>query len=106
VNASSPEDLSPNARELYVDAMSTLDSSYDPSAHLVLRPHATAEDEKNGRYMVRESTWYALGLLLRDKDGDRARAVAILNTALENQYVDPTAKWFGTFKRTPEGTHP
>lgn len=56
--------------------------------------------------MIRESSWYALGLLVRDRAGDHPadaqRAIDILNTVLDQQYHDPKAKWYGTFKRTPE----
>lgn len=92
-------------RALFGEAMRLFDSSYDPRAHLVLHPH-DGHTEIVSRYMVRESSWYALGLLVRDRDGDRPadaqRALDILDTVLDQQYLDPKAKWYGTFKRTPE----
>lgn len=92
-------------RELFDESMSLFDASYDPKAHLVLRPH-DGHIGNLGGYMVRESSWYALGLLVRDRAGDHPadaqRAVDILNAVLDEQYLDPKAKWYGTFKRTPQ----
>ena len=56
--------------------------------------------------MVRESSWYALGLLLRDQQGDREHAAEILDTVLKEQYTQPGVRWFGTYKRTPEEPDP
>lgn len=92
-------------RELFSESMRLFDMSYDPQAHLILRPH-DGHIGVLGRYMVRESSWYALGLLVRDRTGehpaDAQRAIDILNAVLDQQYLDPKAKWYGTFKRTPE----
>ncbi len=92
-------------RELFSESMHLFDESYDPRTHLVLRPH-DGHTNVRGSYMVRESSWYALGLLVRDRAGDHPedaqRAIDILNAVLDQQYLDPKAKWFGTFKRTPE----
>lgn len=57
-------------------------------------------------YMVRESTWYALGLLLRDGPGDRTRAAEILRVVLKQQYHEPGKPWDGTFKRSPNEPEP
>ena len=56
--------------------------------------------------MVRESSWYALGLLLRDQPGDRQRAAEILDAVLKEQYVKPGVRWYGTYQRTPEEPDP
>jgi hypothetical protein len=56
--------------------------------------------------MVRESSWYALGLLLRDAEGDRQRAGDILDAVLKQQYLTPGVKWYGTYRRTPEEPDP
>ncbi|CAN5496293.1 hypothetical protein BH10ACI4_BH10ACI4_25640 [soil metagenome] len=97
--------LSSNARELFADSIRTAEASFDPTVHLLRKPrdpHGNAV----GTYMVRESSWFALGLLLRDAPGDRARAAVILDTVLAQQYTDPTQKWFGSFKRSPEEPSP
>jgi hypothetical protein len=96
-------------RELFDESMGLLDASYDAQAHLVLHPNDRPV-RAGGRYMVRESSWYALGLLIRDRAGDRpgdlGRAIDILQTVLAQQYLDPTAKWYGTYKRSPEEPGP
>ena len=56
--------------------------------------------------MVRESSWYALGLLFRDASGDRQRAAGILDAVLKQQYLIPGVKWYGTYRRTPEEPNP
>jgi hypothetical protein len=55
---------------------------------------------------VRETSYYALDLLYRDGPGDRKRAEEALNQVLKNQYMTPGARWYGTFKRTPEEPDP
>lgn len=97
--------LPTNNRALFDEAMRLFDMSYDSQAHLVLHPH----DGHTGHlshFMVRESSWYALGLLVRDRAGarpeDAERALAVLDAVLKEQYLDPKVKWYGTFKRTPE----
>jgi hypothetical protein len=92
-------------RELFDHAMQLFDASYDSQKHLVHRP-GNVHTEIAASYMVRESSWYALGLLVRDRNGDRPadaqRAFDILPAVLDQQYLDPNVKWYGTFKRTPE----
>ena len=56
--------------------------------------------------MVRESSWYALGLLVRDEPGDRQRAAEILDAVLKQQYLTPGTPWYGTFRRAPEEKDP
>jgi hypothetical protein len=56
--------------------------------------------------VVRDSTWYAVGLLLRDQPGDRDRAAQILRTVLKAQYHEPGKVWDGTFRRTPNEPEP
>ena len=94
-----------NAAELYESSMRLAEASYDSEAHLIVRP-TQSHSNARGSFMVRESSWYALGLLMRDKPGDRELAAGILDTVLANQYQAPGRKWFGTFKRTPEEREP
>jgi len=58
------------------------------------------------RYMVRETNWYAFGLLMRDARGDRQRAVECLKAVLKEQFVDRSKLWYGTFRRLPEEGNP
>src|SRR5499427_5030986 len=70
-----PAKLNPNARELFVAAMQSMDAAWDPSTHLVRTPDGPLDhDGRRAKYMVRETSCYALGLLMRNGNGDRARA--------------------------------
>jgi hypothetical protein len=97
--------MSKNAREIFDQSMRLFDASYDPKARLVLHPQ-DRNPPPRGRYMVRESSWYALGLLMRNHGDDAQRAQAVLGAVLDEQYLNPGVKWYGTFKRTPEEPGP
>lgn len=102
--------LSKNAREIFLTSMKWSDQAWDPQAKLCRAPASTipAESRRQGAtyFMVRDSTWYALGLLLRDGPGDRTRAEEILRTALKAQYHEPGKRWDGTFRRSPDEPEP
>jgi hypothetical protein len=112
--------LGPDARQLFQQSMDLGDHFFDEETKLVRNPDAANEAGSTGaanrsaaesnrlpdRYLVRESSWYALGLLLRDAPGDRQRAAAILNAVLKEQYTAPGVRWYGTYKRTPEEPDP
>lgn len=97
--------LPATTRELFDLSMRLSAEAFDPAVHLIQRPTLSHSNAK-GTYMVRESSWYALGLLARDAKGDRETAVSILNTVLAAQYTTPNTRWMGTFKRTPEEQEP
>jgi hypothetical protein len=100
--------LSKNSRELFSTAMQWGDQSYDTQARLCHMPTSPqyAEAHLPPHLAVRESAWYAVGLLLRDGAGDRERAVQILDTVLRAQYREPGKPWDGTFRRTPTEPEP
>jgi hypothetical protein len=100
--------LSKNSREIFRISMEWGDKSYNPQAKLCGGPAAPFDSELHApaRLRVRESAWYALGLLLRDGKGDRARAADILRTVLDMQYHEPGKVWDGTFRRTPAEPEP
>lgn len=75
---------------------------WDESAALLWSP---APGEARS-HRVRESTWYALGLLMRDQPGDAARAARILDTVLRHQFEAPGRPWDGTYRRAPEESDP
>ena len=83
------------------------DRAWDSRANYIwaLEPPGS-EEARQQRHLVRESSWYALGLLLRNENGDRTRAIQILNAVLDEQYDEPGAVWNGTFYRAPEEPHP
>lgn len=57
-------------------------------------------------HLIPPSAWFALGLLVRDGPGDRARAEATLFGLLAHQYDEPGAPWHGTFARFAEWPRP
>ena len=101
-----PASLDKNASELFQESMQLDDHFWDDGAKLVKSPYSSLEGVRTGKYMVRESSWYALGLLFRDALGDRQRAADILDAVLKEQYVKPGVRWYGTYKRTPEEPDP
>jgi hypothetical protein len=56
--------------------------------------------------MVRETVWYAVGLLVRGADGDRERAVQAVEAVLTHQYEAPGRPYHGSWRRTPEEPEP
>lgn len=95
-------DLPPHARSLAQAALTWTDRFWDPHAALL-----AIESDDHGmeiRHSVRNSIWYALGLLLRDQGDDRAQAAAAIAAVLDNQYVVPGAIYHGTFRRWPGET--
>jgi hypothetical protein len=95
-----------NTRELFQQSMDLDAQLFDENVKLVHRPGYQSGGPRLGGYMVRESSWYALGLLLRDAAGDRQRAADILDAVLKQQYLTPGTKWYGTYRRTPEEPDP
>ena len=95
-----------NTREIFQQSMDLDAELWDNNVKLVHRPGYRSSASLTGGYMVRESSWYALGLLLRDSPGDRLRAADILDAVLKQQYVTPGVKWYGTYRRTPEEPDP
>jgi hypothetical protein len=101
--------LPPNTRSIFDLAMKSMDAAWDPEAHLVRTPSGFSGHADTGhraRYMVRETSNYALGLLMRDSPGDRERAAECLNAVLKQQFLDQATPWYGTFRRTPEEPDP
>jgi hypothetical protein len=57
-------------------------------------------------HLLPQTAWYAVGLLLRDGAGDRARALRALGVVLDHQYDDPGQVWHGTFALVHEIPEP
>lgn len=100
--------LSKNSREIFLTSMEWADKHWDPQAQLCRGPASPAAAGFHGRnsFMVRDSAWYSVGLLLRDEPGDRDRAAQILRVVLKQQYRDPGKPWDGTFRRSPDEPDP
>src|SRR5271169_2506662 len=79
--------LDKNSREIFLTAMRWGDESWDAQTMFLRGPQPfnvanPSETHATNHFMVRESSWYALGLLLRDQPGDRDRAAHILRAVL------------------------
>jgi hypothetical protein len=85
-----------------------MDRAWDGEAGLLLNPPGSFEGvvEPRSVHLVRETAWYAIGLLRRDGPGDRARAEHALAAVLDHQYDEPGQPWHGTFVRFPEWPEP
>ena len=92
---------------LTCDALRWMDALWDPATCLLRyeRSHPLPRDGVR-RHMVRESAWYALGLCMRNDDGDAARVNEILGAVLAQQYRAPGAIWHGTWAQAPEDKQP
>jgi hypothetical protein len=95
--------LAPRSRELLVASLKFSDGFWDDGTALLWSP--AAEDivfpGQPRPHRVRETSWYALGLLLRDAPGDQVRALRALRAVLAQQMVAPGEDWDGTFFRSP-----
>lgn len=107
--------LDKNSREIFDVSMHWADQYWDAKTALIQAPEGPAVTPANTHggnihvapyYMVRESSWYAVGLILRDAPGDRARAEKVLNAVLAQQFHAPGKAWDGTFRRTPNEPNP
>lgn len=94
------------SREAFDISMQSMASFWDPAAHLLRAPGLPLSSGHPQRHMVRETAWYAFGLLMRDAHGDRQRASECLEAVLKEQFLDPGKPWYGTFRRTPEEGNP
>jgi hypothetical protein len=97
------------ARELSERSLDWLDRCWDAAAGLLRLPDdALYEAGHAGQvvHLVRESAWYALGLMLRDADGDRERAIAAVGSLLDYQFDTPGQPYHGTWYRSPHEPPP
>lgn len=84
--------LSPFARSLAVESLGWSAQWWQPSVSLL-------DVGFVGQPIVRDSCWFALGLLLRDEPGDTSQAQAIIDAVLATQFDEPGAAYHGTFPR-------
>jgi len=92
------------AHSLLEVSMGWMDGLYDSAQGLLRHPN----DPDN--HMVRESLWYALGLLLESQPGKpdarQDRFERIVSSVLANHYDAPGKIYHGTFKRAPREPDP
>src|SRR5580692_6547193 len=106
------QSLDVNSRQLFEDAMRWGDEAWDPHVQLCKAPvnirtdGSPVEGQTGDSFMVRNTVWYALGLLLRDKPGDRDRPASAIRVILNAQYHEPDKPWDGTFRLTPTDPEP
>src|SRR5712691_7174859 len=104
------EAMEPTARETALSAMKWNDAYWDDRAAFLWNtgemPQGGRSGARSRRHLVRETSWYALGLLMRGGDGDRAKAIRAIEAVLDNQIDDPTQPYHGTFQRSPEEPRP
>jgi hypothetical protein len=90
--------LADERRVLLAACMDWMRARFDRDAALLLHPRAARG------HVVRESLWYAAGLLASDNDVPIARR--IVDAVLELQFDEPDAAWDGTWPRTPQEPRP
>jgi hypothetical protein len=101
--------LDANAQQLLAASVAWMDHYWDEAMGLLRSPGDVADPhhpQPGNGHMVRESTWYALGLFLRNGPGDVERAIRALEVILTYQFDEPDKVYHGTFYREPEELHP
>lgn len=93
--------LQPNAQEILDESMTWMDARFDSGPAKLLYYDGKGSDSP--RHIVRESTYYALGLLAR---GESERAAGVLGAVLDQQIDAPGEVYHGTFLRYTEEVHP
>jgi hypothetical protein len=101
--AAPPPEAADRPRQLLAASLTFSDGYWDESAGLLWSPASSPEHRVHG---VRESAWYALGLLMRNRPGDEARAFRVIDRVLAAQFDAPGRAWNGTFRRAPEEADP
>ena len=81
---------------------------FDPSVGLLWNPDGSFDELAPPRtlHLVPQSAWFAVGLLVRDRPGDRGTAAAVFDRLVDDQYDQPGTIWHGTFRRFHEAPDP
>ncbi|CAA9216099.1 MAG: hypothetical protein AVDCRST_MAG77-208 [uncultured Chloroflexi bacterium] len=102
--------LDAHARSLALSGTSWIDPYWDEAAGLLWmitkEPHPTNVPPGTPVHVVRDTLWYAIGLLLRNGPGDHPRALCAIDSSLRTQLDAPGTPHHGTFKRSPEEPEP
>jgi hypothetical protein len=102
-------DLDPLARDLAGRSLAWLDRHWDASVGLFRMPDDALYEDGQAVvtvHLVRETGWYALGLLLRNAAGDAARAARAVDAVLAYQFDTPGQPYHGTWYRSPHEPPP
>jgi len=101
--------LDPTVRETTLAAMEWTDQFWDGRAGFIWDTDAESPSRSGRigrRHLVRETSWYAVGLLLRNQRGDLERAIQAIEAVLKQQIDEPGQPYDGTFQRSPEEPRP
>ncbi|WP_126602885.1 hypothetical protein [Dictyobacter aurantiacus] len=102
--------LDPVAREMMEMALAWLDRYWDAEVGLLKMEAEQDEDSTTTPVLlvhhVRETIWYALGLLQRRAASDHERALQAIQTVLSYQFDEPGKPYDGTWYRLSEEPHP
>ena len=92
------------ARDLLARATRVMDNCFDDRAALV-RPITPLDPAQGSGYcrphLIRDTGWYTVGLLLRDRPGDRDCAVRVLNAVLDQQIAESRQESGRSFQCIP-----
>jgi hypothetical protein len=98
------DQLDAAARDMARRSIAWMDGCWDEAAGFFRMPDDIIYERGQAGvpgHLVRETAWYALGFLLRDASGDRARASRALDTLLALQFDAPGQPYHGTWYRSP-----
>jgi len=101
--------LDPTVRETTLAAMEWTDQFWDGRAGFIWDTDAESPSRSGRigrRHLLRETSWYAVGLLLRNQRGDLERAIQAIEAVLKQQIDEPGQPYDGTFQRSPEEPRP
>ncbi|MFD6447220.1 hypothetical protein ACFWEJ_19085 [Promicromonospora sp. NPDC060204] len=107
-----PERLTPHARDLTTRSLDWMDQQWDPEVGLLRAPEEPGGGHAPTGHLVRETGWYAVGLLARNlpaRDGaesDLERARHALGRVLDHQLDAPGMPFHGTWLRSPHEPRP
>jgi hypothetical protein len=100
-------DLDETSRYWVEKALQWADERWNETYRLVRMPVDSHEQGKVAEhYAVRDSVWYAAGLLMRQHSGDVDRALGIVESILTYQFNEPNTAYHGSFYRYPDEVHP
>jgi hypothetical protein len=98
--------LYPYALDIVEHSMDHMDRYWDAAAGLLAMKSYERLSELPVVHHIRETSWYALGLLQRGSIADRERACEALQALLTYQFDEPGKPYDGTWYRFPEEPHP
>ncbi|KAH8169469.1 hypothetical protein LIA77_10013 [Sarocladium implicatum] len=90
--------LTGEAKAMVDDSMEWMDRFWDPKINQLY------DLEKNAamNHETLASTWYAVGLLARNAEGDASKAEKAITYIIDGQHDDPQDLWYGSYTREAE----